>query len=178
VDLKTAYELEDLWQSFRKNGNNAVAGPKAYQALCLGFSKGRAKIEDELYSFSFDEMQSLVYDFGCALLPVGSRTISPEAYTNKSDYDYLIYTAHAEIQTKLGQMGFELDGEGHYEPSQNNPTSTSKFNSWRRGKMNLIVTYDKPFFDLFRKANSRCVRQKIIRREDRVRVFQEILYGR
>lgn len=107
---------------------------------------------------------------GCQFWEVGSRTIEG-AWTPQSDYDVLVLSPE-NICADIDALGFRLESGGaHYDPSQGD------FNSWRRGDVNVILTYDTSFAARFRKANSLCRFLRLKERGDRVAVFQSILYG-
>lgn len=105
-----------------------------------------------------------------AAWPVGSQTI-PRAAKPDSDHDYLVLVEEIE-PGNLSEAGFKLDSDDtHYDPTQ------GQFNSWRQGKVNLIVTRHRWFARKFLEANELAKRFKLIDRDDRVALFQAILYG-
>lgn len=107
---------------------------------------------------------------GGYIWPVGSRTICGAA-TPDSDYDFLVFS-HKPIPNVFDGLGFKLDDkDAHYEPSE------GKFNSWRRNHINLIATRNQNFARRFIIANETAKHLSLLRRADRVVLFQAILYG-
>ena len=109
------------------------------------------------------------------LWAVGSRTIEG-AWTDESDYDFLVYRPERSmLDRRHGNPpapGFVLDDAGkHYEPSE------GVFNSWRKGRINLIMSRDWDFCRKFLHANLVAQSEKITCRDDRVKLFRHILYG-
>lgn len=103
--------------------------------------------------------------------PVGSRTIEG-GWSENSDYDFLILS-NKPIPSLLEDIGFNIDSHSkHYEPSEGH------FNSWRRGNINLIVSYSADFANFFTAANNAARALKLTCRDDRVTLFQAVLYGR
>lgn len=89
-----------------------------------------------------------------------------------SDYDFLVLVKKRDA-SRIASLGFKLDdGSAHYDPSE------GKFNSWRRGEVNLIVTDDPDFFDKFVFATKIARSLNLFKREDRVTLFQAILYNK
>lgn len=106
---------------------------------------------------------------GCDIELVGSRRIEG-AYGPDSDYDYLVLNGEGSGEAGLADMGFELDEPGeHYEPS-------GSFNSWRIGNMNVVLTNSRKFYGDFCYAQSLAEHIPLLRREERVRLFQAVLY--
>ena len=108
------------------------------------------------------------------LWAVGSRTIEG-AWTDESDYDFLVYRPDTSLARHLSiplAPGFVLDDEGkHYEPSE------GVFNSWRKGRINLIMSRDWDFCRKFLHANLVAQSEKITCRDGRVKLFSHFLYG-
>lgn len=114
-----------------------------------------------------DEMQHFSV---CKIFPVGSRTIF-QGFKDDSDWDFLVYHG-AAMPDVMAKIGFKLDRGGvHYEPSQ------GKFNSWRKGEVNIILTHDRCFAELFLWANNTAVRMGLKDRCQRVKLFKAILYN-
>jgi hypothetical protein len=99
---------------------------------------------------------------------VGSRVTCNPAPTDTDD-DWLIYSKN--FSTFIGdciERGF-VD-EGDYGDSQ--------FRSLRSGVHNLIVTDRKEFFDKFMLATHVCKTLNLLNKQNRIVVFQAILYGK
>jgi hypothetical protein len=68
--------------------------------------------------------------------------------------------------------GFHLDNPSvHYRPEE------GKFNSWRKGETNLIITGDFDFFRRYLSATEVAKKFNLMSKEDRVLLFQSVLYG-
>jgi 4-hydroxyphenylpyruvate dioxygenase-like putative hemolysin len=99
---------------------------------------------------------------------VGSRVTCDPAPTD-TDEDYLVYTE--DLSTLMGdciEMGFT--NEGSYVGSE--------FHSLRQGTTNLIITTRKEFYDKFVLATHVCKTLNVLDKQDRIVVFQAILYGK
>lgn len=48
------------------------------------------------------------------------------------------------------------------------------FESWRKGNINLIITYNRLFFDKFMAASDVCRKLNLLRKEDRIMVFEAV----
>jgi hypothetical protein len=118
----------------------------------------------------FADSKALKKD-GCVIQIVGSRTIDGAAQDD-SDFDFLVHKSRGEGVSVLPELGYDLElGNEHYEPAD------GKFNSWRKGKVNIIYTNCDQFYQAFQKANALCKALKLLNRDDRVTVFQAILYN-
>lgn len=101
---------------------------------------------------------------------VGS-TVTCDPPVQGTDVDFLVLTEHPS-PSLLAAKGYELDkGSDHYEPSQ------GKFNSWRKGRINLIVTYDEQFYNEFLRATLVAKSLNLLDKRDRIKLFQALLYG-
>ena len=108
---------------------------------------------------------------GASVWAVGSRTISGASKPD-SDFDFLVLTSRP-IPDAIQNLDYELEvGDKHYEPSD------GAFNSWRKGRINLIATYDRRFARNFLIANSVAQELGIKDRKDRVTLFQAIRYSK
>jgi hypothetical protein len=106
---------------------------------------------------------------------VGSRhTCNPPP--TGTDLDVLVYVRDlVPTYAHLIAAGFEHDGS---EPSDRHDfDNDSAFRSYSRGEVNLIVTDDEDFHLRFLAASSVAKRLNLLRKEDRVALFQAVLYG-
>lgn len=90
-----------------------------------------------------------------------------------TDIDFLVEIPKNKwepVETLLNEHGFNADDDEFYD--------TSDFTSYRQGNINLIVTADPTFAGLFRVATELCKERNVMNRNERVRVFQSILYGK
>jgi hypothetical protein len=109
--------------------------------------------------------------FGPRFEPVGSRvTCNPPP--QNTDIDFLCRSIQP-VDQELKELGFKLEGSpGFYTGNDN-----GSFRSWRRGDVNLIVTPDLHFYELFITATSLAKRFNLMDKNDRIALFQAILYG-
>jgi hypothetical protein len=115
----------------------------------------------------------LLKNYGCTVEPCGSRVTCSPAPTD-TDADYLVELpwslwGHAGLKNTIKEAGFHKDG--------NDYTESSEFESWRNGKINLIITADKAFAARHRSATHICQKLNLLDKADRVMVFQAVLYG-
>lgn len=75
--------------------------------------------------------------------PAGSRYVCDPPVMN-TDIDFLVYS-ETHINGKLVLGGYKMTSLEEYA----HVIDKSKFKCWRRGKVNLIVTHDRPFAEAF-----------------------------
>lgn len=111
-------------------------------------------------------------DIAISITPVGSR-ITCDPPPTDTDEDWLVHSYHVQQAIDLlSQNGFELDNPNHhYAPD------TGVFNSWRKGKVNIILTKDYEFNRRFISATAIAKKFNLLKKEDRVTLFQGVLYG-
>lgn len=114
---------------------------------------------------------------GCTVEPCGSRVTCNPAPTD-TDEDHLVEMPDAREDTVssvvslLSSAGFRWEGDTeHYQ------TAASEFMSWRRGDINLIVTASAEFARRHRAATHVCTRLNLMVKDDRIALFQAVLYG-
>ena len=112
----------------------------------------------------------------CTVTPCGSRvTCRPEPVF--SDYDYLVFCPDARAVSQavsiMSSHGFLWEGSEHYQNA-----AASGFMSWRCGDVNLIVTGDSVFAARHAVATRLCSRLNLLDKQDRVAVFQAVLYAK
>lgn len=110
---------------------------------------------------------------------VGSRiTCNPPPVD--TDQDVLVYVdgENADYFVLLmKQAGFNVElGEGYAEDALNGGES-DRFQSYRQGDVNLIVTIDELFYQRFAYATEIAKRANLMLKDERVELFQAILYG-
>lgn len=127
------------------------------------------------------DLDTLIVDLellGCTVEPCGSRVTCNPPPTD-TDQDYLVEVpAHdrghvALVVSDLTQAGFHLEGNGHYQDQ-----AAEGFMSWRRGDVNLIVTANPLFASRHRVATKLCTRLNLQIKNNRIAVFQAVLYGK
>lgn len=110
--------------------------------------------------------------------PVGSRVTCDPAPTT-TDEDFLLLVAperYDELQHVLWRGDWELGGS-EIPDECNLIDFDSRFQSYTSGKTNLIVTQSEIFFHRFMAATHVCKRLNLMRKRDRVMLFQAVLYA-
>lgn len=93
----------------------------------------------------------------------GSRVIC-DPPPDDTDYDVVVLKV-----APIDLTGWTCESAcGEYVP---------QFVSYRRGKVNLIVTDDAEFYDRFVAATRVAKRLNLLKKEDRIALFQAVLYG-
>jgi hypothetical protein len=109
---------------------------------------------------------------------VGSRiTCSPAP--EDTDQDVLVLVAKAQLLDcvfELQDVGFSLDGS-RPDDLQKHLESAESFSSFKQGDLNLILTSDERFFRRFMAATSVAKHLNLLEKEDRIALFQAVLYG-
>lgn len=103
--------------------------------------------------------------------PVGSRVTCDPAPTN-TDEDWLVLVREVPIG-RLQEAGFGQEGSPEFYTGND----AGGFRSWRKGEINLITTQSDEFFRLFLTATYLAKRFNLLRKPDRIALFQAILYG-
>jgi hypothetical protein len=105
-------------------------------------------------------------------------TVTCNPAPSETDIDYLVELPDddkkvSDFVDKMILLGFTWEGAGHYQDA------ASTFMSWRSedGKVNLIVTRSSDFANRHRAATSVCKRLNLLDKEDRIALFQAVLYG-
>lgn len=117
-------------------------------------------------------------NMGCVIEPCGSRVTCDPPVMN-TDADYLIECPSAE--TAVSAVVHDISSAGYqWEGSSNHYQSCAVvgFMSWRRDDMNLIVTANPDFAKRHRIATALCARLNLMKKADRIAVFQAVLYGK
>lgn len=117
-------------------------------------------ISREMHTEYFNDWRQVGSSVTCNPIPQGA------------DEDYLVDVYNLEaVQIALELEGFERDGMEQYE-------GTSLFISMRKGAVNLIITEDTPFYERFLVATYAAWRLNLLSKEDRIMLFQAVLYGK
>ena len=103
--------------------------------------------------------------------PVGSRVTCDPAPTD-TDEDWLVLVREVPVE-KLQEAGFSQEGTPEFYTGND----AGGFRSWRKGEINLITTQSDEFFRLFLTATYLAKRFNLLRKQDRIALFQAILYG-
>jgi hypothetical protein len=125
--------------------------------------------------FSDADMVKALRGFGAVVEPCGSR-VTCEPAPLDTDEDWLVVAPDAgaisNIVAALGYEQFVWEGSEHYQNA-----AASDFMSWRRDQTNFIVTANEHFATRHRAATHVCKTLNLLRKEDRIMVFQAVLYG-
>lgn len=116
---------------------------------------------------------------GAIVVPVGSRVTCNPPPTD-TDEDYLVLVKNRqEAINGLRSIGFEFSGdeEVNAEYVRMNETSQWRFTSLFFGDVNYIVTDSPFFFERFLTATHVCKTLNLLRKEDRIMVFEAIRGG-
>ncbi len=108
--------------------------------------------------------------------PVGSRrTCNPPPMDTDDDY-LLIVADHYAFRNSVLAAGFRVGGSAFLDAAQ--PLDADmRFSSYVLGDLNLIVTEDRVFYDRFMAATSVAKRLNLLKKDDRIALFQAVLYG-
>lgn len=113
-------------------------------------------------------------DIAISITPVGSRVTCDPPPTD-TDEDWLVIIKYPKLNDSLFLLekeGYKLDNpKEHYRPEE------GRFNSWRKGNTNLIVTRDLEFHRRFLAATHVAKTLNVMKKQDRVTLFQAVLYG-
>jgi len=121
----------------------------------------------------FDVLTSL----GCTVEPCGSRiTCNPPPID--TDADYLVQIVQNDKDT-IGRVVNALSGSGFvWEGNEHYQDVADDFMSWRSDEnVNLIVTKNVEFAARHRVATALCKRLNLKDKDDRIALFQAVLYG-
>lgn len=102
--------------------------------------------------------------------PVGSRVTSSE-FDDDADFDYLLLFEKGvpiNLYVKL-EVVYACESACY---------QGNAFHSYRNGNINLIIAYDKVFYDRFMLATKLATKYDLKTKAERVRLFQAILYGK
>lgn len=126
-----------------------------------------------------DVLHDLRYVFDCRVDRCGSRETCHPSPAD-TDEDFLVEIgarswsdAVAKVVHALCEAGFKWEGSEHYQDA-----AANGFMSWRRGTLNLIVTTNGNFANKHRVATALCKRLNLLSKQDRIAVFQAVLYGK
>jgi hypothetical protein len=168
MDAKIAKEYDDLFWSTatgvtgvttgRSFTTATVASPTSWDYVDYEFAKKELPMNPFL-----DKVVKMEY--------VGSRITCNPAPTD-TDEDVLLLTD--DLETLIGdciEVGFTRDGD-------TKASYPEGFVSLRNGSMNFIVTDDEEFYKKFMLATHVCKSLNLMEKNNRITVFQAILYGK
>ena len=103
----------------------------------------------------------------------GSRVICDPAPTN-TDEDYVCFQpAYEKAIVNLEGLGFKSEGNPEFYTGNDR----GNFRSLRKGNVNLILTDQCEFYQLFCSATELARRFNLLKKADRIALFQVVLYG-
>lgn len=112
----------------------------------------------------------------CTIEPCGSRvTCNPPPVGTDQDFLVVVPPREDVVSRVVGHLstaGYHWEGSEHYQIVAGND-----FMSWRKGDVNLIVTASPTFTKRHRAATHVCKRLNLLSKDDRVALFQAVLYG-
>lgn len=130
-------------------------------------------ILDQLNSVVDEKQLKLdLREIGCQVYATGSQVTCNPPPGDASDVDYLVYTSKSldKLLKYLEENSFEVEGSPEYD------IHNSQFASFRKGKVNLIVTNSIDFCMNHRLATEVCKKLNLLEKSDRIMVFKAILY--
>ncbi len=105
--------------------------------------------------------------------PVGSRvTCDPAPEDTDEDFLCLVNNSMKDGEL-LEAAGFSQDGLPKFYTGNDN----GGFRSYRRGDTNVITTESMEFFELFMTATHLAKQFNLLKKADRIALFQGVLYG-
>lgn len=110
---------------------------------------------------------------------VGSRiTCNPPPEDTDQDVLVFVDSENADyFVSRMKNAGFNVElGEGYAEDALNSGEE-DRFQSYRLGDVNLIVTVDERFYNRFSAATAMAKRANLMQKEERIALFQAVLYG-
>ena len=117
------------------------------------------------------DISEALSDVLISVQPVGSRVTCDPSPTN-TDEDWLVLVSEVPVE-KLQAAGYGQEGSPEFYTGND----AGGFRSWRKGRINLITTQSDEFFRLFLTATYLAKRFNLLRKQDRIALFQAILYG-
>lgn len=110
--------------------------------------------------------------------PVGSRvTCNPPVMNTDADYLVLVTPERfGEFWCALTGGGFDLDGS-RIKAEMNTVGNPDAFQSFSREKINIIATASEEFYNRFMAASSIAKRLNLLKKADRIALFQAVLYA-
>ena len=104
---------------------------------------------------------------------VGSRVTCSPPPTDTDEDVLLLCDNITRLQDECVRDGYTRDGDEKYLIPEG---EVCLFTSLRKGNINIIATESKDFFDKFMLATKVCKKLNVMKKIDRVTVFQAILY--
>lgn len=121
-----------------------------------------------------DDLTEILIANYCLHSSCGSRVTCNPPPTD-TDIDYLIFCNEPQLSVFhdcLDDYGFVRENGQHYEDA-----SDCRFTSFRKGKLNFIVTGDIGFVETHKFATRVCKELNLMEKSHRVTLFQALLHG-
>ena len=114
-------------------------------------------------------------EMAACVLATGSRVICNPAPTD-TDEDFALYISESAewIMEVADDLGYERDGGEAYDSLLE--LDDGGFVSFRKGNVNYIVTTSQDLWDRFEIATGAAKALNLVNKEDRIKLFQYILY--
>jgi len=112
--------------------------------------------------------------FDCATFPTGSRFICDPPVMN-TDEDTVVFVdvlLRSSLDRELREYGFKVPYGREYDALKND------FTSYKKDEVNLIVTWKQEFYNKYVHATLCAKRLNLIRKEDRIKLFEGMIYER
>lgn len=111
-----------------------------------------------------------------ALTPVGSRvTCNPPPADTDADFLALVFDMQ-DFRDAVVAMNFGMDGSEVLD-AETPLDAEDRFSSYSFGEINIIATSSVIFHEKFLAATSVAKRLNLLNKEDRIALFQAVLYG-
>ena len=121
-------------------------------------------------TFNRSDLTALFEAAGAPHQMTGSRYICNPAPMD-TDEDWIALDVGWHLFTALGKAGFEKNTDPELYDAM------PDFWAFRLGEFNVVVTDEKSFFDRFCAATELAKTRNLLIKQDRIALFQSILYG-
>lgn len=120
--------------------------------------------------------ENIMRDKGAVCIShVGSRVTCSPAPVG-TDLDVLVLATNVEnVGRYLSSVGFALDGSRPTDARSISPDC--RFESFSKNGVNYIITESQDFYMRFMAATSVAKRLNLLAKDDRIALFQAVLYG-
>ena len=124
----------------------------------------------DMQTISRPALEAIFAEAGVPHQMTGSRYICTPAPTD-TDEDWIVLDQRGMAEIRLGKAGFVLNTDPTlYE-------AMPDFFAYRLGEFNVVLTRDPSFYDRFVAATELARVRNLLVKEDRIKLFQSILYG-
>lgn len=126
------------------------------------------------------DLLSTLKPISLAVAKVGSKvTCNPPPENTDKDYLVLLHWDYIEtslLEEYLSSSGFLYEGDQSYKDCAEDYNTELAFRSYRKGDVNLIVTFSKIFYEKFLAATLLAKKLNLMEKQQRVDLFQTFLY--